>query len=245
MLFDLAAPGRKRLIQAVYLVLAVVLVGGLIFFGVGSGLPGVFDGNNQGGGGDLAKEQRDRVERLEKEVVQKPRDGKVLAALASARYDIAVGQIDPDTGAVSDEARRGFQGAADAWTRYLATDPERVDETTAKKMVTVFSPSILNKPGQWADAQAVVTAAAIARAERAGTRPPFAQYLALMQANLAADRKRQAKINGQDAIAAARPNQRTAVRQQVEALEKGGKDAALGQGQATATTPQTITLPDE
>src|SRR2546421_8779084 len=68
MLFDLRGRGRRRSVQAIYVGLAVLMGGGLIFFGIGGSVSGgLFDaigltgnGNSgSGGAGDiLAKQQR-------------------------------------------------------------------------------------------------------------------------------------------------------------------------------------------
>ncbi|WP_320668542.1 hypothetical protein [Patulibacter defluvii] len=243
MLFDLRAPGRKRFIQGVYLILAVVLVGGLVLFGVGSGLPGLLSDGNSGGGTDIAKEQRERQEKLEKQVVADPRNGKALASLASVRFDRAMGEINPQSLEITGEARRQLNGSADAWRRYLATKPDPIDPQVAKKMAQVFSPQLLNKPDEWADAQGVVAQDAVTRAEKAGQKPAYTIYLQLLQAEVAAKRTRQAKIHAAAAVAAAPAAQRKDVEAQAKAIQKGeDPSAAAGAGSGT---PTTITLPDD
>lgn len=241
MLFDLRAPGRKRFIQVVYLFLAVVLVGGLVLFGVGSGLPGLFSDGNPGGGTDLTKQQKERLEKVEKQVVAQPNNGKLLASLASLRADGAIGSINPQTLEISGDTRKQMNAAADAWRRYLATKPDPVDPAIAVKMAQIFQPQLLNKPDDWADAQGVVAQDQVARAEKAGVKPPYTIYLQLLQAEVAAKRTRQAKIHAADAIAAAPKGQRDAVKQQADAIQKG---EAVGATDGSST-PKTITLPDD
>ncbi|MGE4425125.1 MAG: hypothetical protein AB7G37_01580, partial [Solirubrobacteraceae bacterium] len=200
MLFDLRAPGRKRFIQVTYVFLAVLLVGG-IFVGVGTGLPSFLD--TQGGGTDLLKQQEERLEKAEQAAATNPKDAAALASLASARYDVAVARTGEDATEVSGETKAGLKQAADAWSRYLALEPDPPNADVARKLATAFQPGYLNQTADWADAQAIVTQAAADEAEKAGRRPPVASYLQLVQAQVAAGRKRQAKITGETAIAAA------------------------------------------
>src|SRR4051794_41952066 len=56
MLFDLRARGRRRAIKVIYLFLAILMGGGLVFFGIGGntsgGLFDAFKGNGGGSNGD-------------------------------------------------------------------------------------------------------------------------------------------------------------------------------------------------
>src|SRR5256886_6259674 len=55
MLFDLRGRGRRRTIQAIYVTLAILMGGGLVFFGIGGntsgGLFDAFKSGGRGGGG--------------------------------------------------------------------------------------------------------------------------------------------------------------------------------------------------
>ena len=54
MLFDLRAGGRRRLVQVVYLFLAILLGGGLVLFGVGGATSGgLFDAFRENSSGDI------------------------------------------------------------------------------------------------------------------------------------------------------------------------------------------------
>ncbi|MCK9248455.1 MAG: hypothetical protein M0P31_05695 [Solirubrobacteraceae bacterium] len=240
MLFDLRAPGRKRFIQVTYVFLALLLVGG-IFVGVGTGLPSFLD--TQTGGSDLVEQQEDRLEDAEKAATASPRDERVLASLASARYDVAISRTGEDATQISEETKQGLRSAADAWKRYLALEPKQPNVDVARKMTTAFQPGYLNQTGDWADAQAIVTQAAAEEAEQAGRRPPVASYLQLVQAQVAAGRKRQAKITGETAIAAAPAGQRKAIEEQIKQLESG--DVPTGGTAATnPEEPRTVDLGD-
>ena len=57
MLFDLRSRGRRRTVQGVYLVLAILLGGGLVLFGVGAGngLGGLLNAFTGGGSSGAQK----------------------------------------------------------------------------------------------------------------------------------------------------------------------------------------------
>jgi len=55
MLFDLRGRGRRRTIQAIYVTLAVLMGGGLVFFGIGGNTSGgLFDAFKGGSGSSRA-----------------------------------------------------------------------------------------------------------------------------------------------------------------------------------------------
>jgi hypothetical protein len=246
MLFDVRAPGRKRLIQAIYLVLAIVLVGGTILFGVGTGLPGIFGGNNDSGGIDLAKQQQEQLEKVEKQVAARPKDQKLLAQLASLHYAAGVSQIGDDVNSTTlpPKARAELLKAANAWQRYLDTDPNPIDPGLANKMVAVFSPDALKQPDNWANAQAIVTEAAVADAKARGQKPAVNAYLQLLTAQAAAGRKRQAKITADAARsvvpAAQRKELEAAIKtaQDPKAAEKAAQAGGSGEAKRTVTVPE-------
>src|SRR5213596_2275535 len=92
MLFDLRARGRRRTIQVIYLFLAVLMGGGLIFFGIGGNTAGgLFDAFKSGGSGGSGGNNRleKTVERAEKRVHVQPRSAVAWAELARAQYQLA------------------------------------------------------------------------------------------------------------------------------------------------------------
>ncbi len=250
MLFDLRAPGRKRAVQAVYVVLAVVLVGGTILFGVGTGLPGIFGSNsNSASTQSLSDQNKDRLESLEKRVAANPKDAAAWGSIASLRFAAGVEQIPQDATSATPEAKQQFQKAADAWNRYQALNPDPVDVQVANRMATAFSPENLNRPADWADAQGLATQAVEEKAEKDGTPVPAETYVALLQAQYAAKRTRLAKIT-EGKLRAVAPKSDKAVIDATIALAKNPNDtkaqAALQKAQGGGTAPGgTVTLPDD
>src|SRR5690606_21437779 len=93
MLFDLQSRGRKTVVKIVYLGLAILIGGGLVLFGVGSGGPGGLIDAFTDQGEDVSS-QVSRAERAADLAVRRnPQDADAWAALARARF-LAAGQGD-------------------------------------------------------------------------------------------------------------------------------------------------------
>ena len=139
MLFDLKGR-RKRLIQVVYVVLAVLFAAGLIGFGIGGATSGgLFDAIGGGGGGSSSSAFEKQVTRLERSVAAQPRNEKAWAELARTEYQVATtgGDYDNETGTFGEDALRHLRRSARAWERYLALKPRRPDPAVASLMVQV------------------------------------------------------------------------------------------------------------
>jgi hypothetical protein len=122
MLFDLRSPGRRNLIRVVYAGLAVLMGGGLIFFGIGGSGGGLFSDVGGGGGGG-GNPFEDDISNAEAKLQQNPQDTAALAELVQLHYQAGSNQIEvnQDSGAQSltDDGEQQLQAAADAWARYL------------------------------------------------------------------------------------------------------------------------------
>lgn len=134
MLFDLQGK-RKRLIQVIYALLALLMGGGLVFLGIGGevsgGLLDAFTNRQGAQTADLNKE----VERLEERAEAAPKNEQVLSRLIRARYAAGNAQFEIDENnqpRMTPEARTQFELAAEDWRRYLALDPEPVDPNLAQ-----------------------------------------------------------------------------------------------------------------
>jgi hypothetical protein len=123
MLFDLRSRGRRRTVQAVYLGLAVLMGGGLILFGVGTGsgiggLLNAFTGN----GSNTQSAQISQAEKAAIKQTQKnPDNPAAWGALLTARYQNAssVG-FNSATDTYTAAGRKELSKATDAWQRYVA-----------------------------------------------------------------------------------------------------------------------------
>ncbi len=103
MLFDLRSPGRRNLIRVVYALLAVLLGGGLVFFGIGGSGGGLFSDVGGGGGGDGGNPFEDDINAAEERLQTNPQDTAALAELIQLNYQAGSNQIEvnQETGAQS------------------------------------------------------------------------------------------------------------------------------------------------
>src|SRR5262245_60062230 len=126
MLFDLRGR-RRRVVQATYLMLALLLGGGLVLFGIGGdvsgGLLNAFDGS--GGGGNANAALEDRIDRQEQRLQANPANVVLLQSLVRDNYQLATSQQPSGATAFPDDARDELQKAASYWQRYLKAESEK------------------------------------------------------------------------------------------------------------------------
>ena len=162
MLFDLRGAGRRRIVKTVYIMLAFLMGGGLVLFGIGGGggiSGGLVDAITERSGG--TDDGTDRFTKQEKAALAKtkanPQDAAAFAALARARFQLAGAgsNFDPDKGTFTKAGVAKLTSAGDAWEQYLALNPPKPDDRVASLMVQAFG--ALNKPAEAAQAQEVIT----------------------------------------------------------------------------------------
>lgn len=214
MLFDLKGR-RRRVVQATYLTLAVLMGGGLVLFGIGGDVSGgLFDAFSERSGNtsnvdETFKERRDQAqERLR----VNPRDEEALKALVRANFQLASSQLPEGALAYPEEARDELQATARAWERYLALDPDPLDEGLARLMLQTYGQGALDQGDKL-----VRTAELIARADETPQ-----NYLLLVQYAALAGDTRTADLAGRRAIDLAPRDQRSTVRDQVEQAKAAG-----------------------
>jgi hypothetical protein len=122
MLFDLRSRGRRRTVQAVYLGLAILIGGGLVLFGVGTGSGNGGLLNAFGGGG--SNQQNQIINSAEKAALKRtqknPNDPAAWAALETARYQNASSSgFDTATNTYTDAGKKELAKAMEAWQKYL------------------------------------------------------------------------------------------------------------------------------
>jgi hypothetical protein len=124
MLFDLRSRGRRRTVQVVYLGLAVILGGGLILFGIGTGsgnggLLNAFTGNGSGNSQNSALSQQEKA--ALKQTQQNPSDPAAWAALLRARWASASSgsNYNSATNTFTASGKRELAATAAAWERYV------------------------------------------------------------------------------------------------------------------------------
>src|SRR3954453_2366011 len=95
MLFDLGGK-RRRAVQATYLILAVLLGGGLVLFGIGGSVSGglldAFKGG-KGGGDNTNSLVTKRNDKLRGQLAKDPNNTVTLADLTRGEFQAATAQI--------------------------------------------------------------------------------------------------------------------------------------------------------
>lgn len=160
MLFDLQSRGRRTAVKIVYLSLAILIGGGLVLFGVGTGTGGgglldVFNNDSS----DVSSQVSDAEKRANRAVRANPQDAAAWANLARARY-LTAGQgnnFNASQQSFTQSGQEKLRSAQQAWDRYLALDPARPDPNVARLMAQAFAPGALNEPAEAAAALEIVT----------------------------------------------------------------------------------------
>jgi hypothetical protein len=233
MLFDLRGRGRRRTVQVIYVTLAVLMGGGLIFFGIGGSVSGgLFDaigltGNssNSGGGSDILAKQEKTAERR---VRVNPSDAAAWATLARLHYQQA-GQgdnYDQGTGQFKSGGRAELRQAAAAWERYLKLQQARPDPNLAALMVQAYAPTALNQPTAGVEAAEIV----------ADARPSAQSFFQLAVFAYAAGQTRKGDLAAQKAVQKTPSTDRPSVKSQLDAIKKQG-GASAGSTGASAVSP--------
>ena len=209
MLFDLRGR-RRRAVQATYLMLALLMGGGLVLFGIGGDVSGgLVDAFRGGGGTDGNSVIRDRIERQEERLQRNPGDQATLEVLIRDYFSLAMDQRDPNTGLVPDEARDELRRAGSYWERYSETVDEPSGDT-AQYAFRIYGPQGLNQPKQAQRAAEIMAREA----------NDVASYLVLVQTAAEAGDTRTADLAATRAVDLAPKDQKKQVKQQAEALQK-------------------------
>lgn len=214
MLFDLKGR-RRRVVQATYLTLAVLMGGGLVLFGIGGEVSGgLFDAFSErsGNSSDVDETFKKRRDQAQERLRVNPRDEDALKALVRANFQLASSQLPEGALAYPEGARDELQATARAWERYLALDPDPLDEGLARLMLQAYGQGALDQ-----GAKLVRTAELIARADETPQ-----NYLLLVQYAALAGDTRTADLAGRRAIDLAPRDQRSTVRDQVEQAKAAG-----------------------
>jgi hypothetical protein len=209
MLFDLRGR-RRRAVQATYLLLALLMGGGLVLFGVGGDVSGgLLDAFKGGGGPSAGSAFQDRIDKQEERLQANPQNQVILASLVRDYYSLATSQRETGTAGFPPDAKDDLGKAGEYWQRYSAvTDKPSPD--VAGYALQVYDAGGLNKPKEAQKAAAIL-------AEDANDTP---SYLRLVSYAARARDTRTADLAGQKAVDLAPKDQKKLIKKQVEALKK-------------------------
>ena len=210
MLFDLRGR-RRRAVQATYLVLAVLMGGGLVLFGIGGSSGGILDaitGNNSSGS-NVNQQLQKRIDSEKKRLAASPTNAAVLAELVRLNYQNASAQTPSGSSTMPDGAKDDLRKAGVYWQRYVAATKNNPDPNLARYALFIYNQQGLNQPDKAKDVVRVLAA----DANDAQT------YLLLVQYATAAGDKRLAQLAGQKAVDLAPKKQRKQVEKTVKQLQ--------------------------
>ena len=211
MLFDLRGR-RRRAVQATYLMLAVLMGGGLVLFGIGGdvsgGLVDAFKGGGGGSSGDSAL--RDEVNRQEERLATSPQNEAVLQNLVRDYYSLATSQRESGTVGFPDDAKDELRKSGDYWQRYTTAVDTEPSADTARYALQVYDVGALNRPKEAQRAAAII----------AEDSNDVASYLRLVSYAALAGDTRTADLAATKAVDLAPKAQRKQIKQQAEALKK-------------------------
>lgn len=213
MLFDLRGR-RRRAVQATYLILAVLMGGGLVLFGIGGDVSGgLFDAfsDRSGNSGDALTEER--IERNEKRLQASPANTVALKALVRDNYALAAAEQDPNATSFPADARDDLRRAGVYWQRYLEAAKGDPDPSLASVALRLYDPGALGRPKEAARAMAIIADAS----------NDFQSYLQLVQYAALAEDERTADLAAQKAEDLAPKNLKKQVRQQAAQLKKAAE----------------------
>jgi hypothetical protein len=211
MLFDLQTRGRRRVVKVIYTGLAVLMGGGLLLFGIGTGTGGGGFLDVFKGGGTSTKTQISAAEkRASREVRVNPRSTQAWADLTRAEYQNA-GVDQTQNGIVFTEAGRvQLAKAVRSWQRYLALNPKKPDSALARLMAQAYGPAGLNQLSNATAALEIVTQ----------QDPSAASYGELAQFSYSANELRKGDLAAAKAVELAPKAQRQIVKQNLAAARK-------------------------
>ena len=224
MLFDIRSPGRRFAVKAIYSALAILLGGGLILFGIGSGVSGggLFDALSSDSGSLSDDAFVKRAQKQEQFIKTHPNDAAAYAQLARLRFQSA--EFNDEKQTFTDEGLKQLQLADQAWQRSIKLAGDKPDLRVANIMLNVYGPTGLNDPDKGVD-----TAQLIVDSTKDPTRQQYAQ-LSLF-AYLAQD-ERLGKLAGDKAVQLSDPDDREQTKAVIEQYKQAGTQAAT---QTTAT----------
>jgi hypothetical protein len=212
MLFDLRGR-RRRAVQGTYLLLALLMGGGLVLFGIGGSVSGgLLDAFKGGGGSSGDSALQDRIDKQKERLQANPRNERVLQNLVRDYYSLATSQQESGSVGFPPDAKDDLRQAGAYWQRYLNTT-EKPNPGVAGYALQVYDVGALNKPKEAQKAAAIL----------AEDQNDSASYLRLVSYAARAGDTRTADLAAQKAVDLAPKSQRKLIKKQAEALKKASQ----------------------
>ncbi len=247
MLFDTHSPGRRRAVQIIFALLALLMGGGLVLFGIGSNQQGggLADIGN-GGTVNVVKEAEKQAEQAQEALAANPKDEAAAAKLALAKFTVAANDaFDPQTGKIKEDGQAKLDQADAAWTNYLKLGPAKPDAKVAFQFVSFYT---TQGAVDYAKALRAMEAVLVTRKPTAGLYAQLAVY-----AIAAGDNTKYKDARKRALELAPSPERRTGIAKELDDIEKQVADAIKAQqkaaeangqaGDSASTTPPLKSLP--
>jgi hypothetical protein len=229
MLFDLRGSGRRRVVKIVYITLAFLMGGGLVFFGIGGGgaLPGgLVDAITQGGTGDDSADRfREQEQAASARARANPTDAALWAAVARARFNLANSgeNVDQNTNNYTDEGAAQLRAAGRAWEEHVKLAGDNPDSRVASLMVQAYGG--LGEMDKATAAQEII----------AEDRDSAGAYATLAQLAYQAGQLRKGDLARDRALELTEPDMREALKGQLESVRAEAAPAPTPTPEATKT----------
>jgi hypothetical protein len=146
MLFDLRGRGRKNTVRVIYILLAFLMGGGLVLFGIGGATNGGLVDAITGGGssGDTGQKRFQQNETAAlKRLQANPKDSAAYNDLIRAQLSLAGtgNRYDANANTYTAAGKAQLRKAAATWTKYQALNPKLDDAqaSLASRMVQAYS----------------------------------------------------------------------------------------------------------
>lgn len=235
MLFDLRGAGRRRTVRVVYVGLAVLIGGGLVFLGIGGGAGSIgllSAATESKGGGNGAIEAE--VKKARAATKKEPSSAAAWERYTKALLHEASGEALHTTttssaGTTSGLTSKGteiYSEVGQAWERYVALEPHHPNAELATLMERIYSEEGLNQPAKVVEALQLVIAS---RPESA------ALYGALTEYAYKAGNYHTGELAERKAIELTPASSKESVRRTLQTVRKEVEKAAKAKTSTTST----------
>jgi len=238
MLFDLRGRGRRNTIKVVYIMLAFLMGGGLVLFGIGGetsgGLVDAITGSS--GGGAVGEERfKQQVADARAKLEANPRDEAAWTTLIRAQVSLAAtgDQYDSATNQYNDAGKADLREATASWQRYQAIDPQNKEEEARVASRIAQAYAALDDLPNLVDAQEIV----------AFNRDAVGPYATLAQYAYLAGQTRKGDLAARKALSLEDADQRAQLKGDLDSYKQQGA-ASAAQAATPAPSPLAGATPD-
>lgn len=231
MLFDLRGRGRQRTVKVVYITLAFLMGGGLVFFGIGGNTSGggLFDAfTGSGSSGDVGEDRYKKdISAARKALAADRNDEAAWSQLIGAQVQLAQtgDRFDSANNTYTEAGQSELREAVASWQEFQAIEPSNQEEEgrVARKVVNAYL-ALDNIPD-------AVNAQEIVAASRDATGP----YSDLAELAYAAGLTRKGDLAAKKALSLEDPDERAQLKTRLDQAKQ--QSAAAAASATPSATP--------